>query len=253
MLNTNLRPHWRKLLVAAVTLLGLRVLAGIVMEYRLYFPPNFREAAFLVGREATFTNFYATAFYIHILAGPPVILLAGFLLWSGRQKRLREWHRLGARVLMVLIFAALLPSGLIMARNAFAGPIAGLGFAALTLATAICAGCTWYYARARRYAVHERWALRTFLLLVSPLVLRVVSGVFIVTGYEEPIAYIANAWLSWLLPLALYEVWLRFRQTTQPMAAHADAAFSLSLQTPSAPPNFAPSFGSDEAPAERSR
>jgi hypothetical protein len=55
------RPRLRYALVAALLLLGLRVLAGIVYEYRHYFPPNFDEATFHIGCEATFTPSYAAA------------------------------------------------------------------------------------------------------------------------------------------------------------------------------------------------
>ena len=200
--------RWRLVIITALVLLGLRVLGGIVYEYRLYFPANFKEATFLIGREASFTPLYATAFYTHILSGPPTILLAGFLVWSGGTARLRVWHRWGARLLIFLIVVLLVPSGLLMAPRAFAGPIAAAAFIVLSLATAISAGCTLYYARARRFAVHQRWALRCFLLLVSPLLLRVVSGTLMVIGYEEPLGYQVNAWLSWLVPLVAYEAWL---------------------------------------------
>jgi hypothetical protein len=198
----------RPLLLAAIALLGLRVLLGIVFEYRFYFPPNFTDAAFLIGREETFTRLYAAAFYTHILSGPPAIVLATFLLATGGQARWRTWHRWGGRWLGALIFALLLPSGLIMARHAFAGPIAGVGFAALTLTTALCAGFAIACARQKRFVQHQRWATRCFLLLISPLILRVVSGVLIVTNSESETAYQLNAWLSWIVPLLVYEVGL---------------------------------------------
>ncbi|WP_254510453.1 DUF2306 domain-containing protein [Anatilimnocola floriformis] len=206
-MNANLR----KILLAAITLLGVRVLIGIVWEYRLYFPPNFQTAAFLIGREETFTPLYAAAFYSHIISGPPAILLAAFLLWSSSRSALQKAHRWAGRILGVLVFAVLLPSGLWMAGRAFAGPLAGIGFASLTLSTACTLGKAISLARRRKFALHQQWAIRTFLLLASPLLLRVIGGALSVSGWDIPAAYIANAWLSWLVPLAGYEVWLRSR------------------------------------------
>ncbi len=199
-------PELKAIIVTALILLGARVLSGIIFEYRLYFPANF-EAAFLIGREESFTPVYAAAFYTHILSGPPAILLAAFLIGSGGRARLRLWHRWAGRALGLLIFAALLPSGLVMATQALAGFIAGAGFAALAIATAVCAAAAIASARARRFAPHQRWAGRTFMLLVSPLLLRVISGVLIVTGADSETAYCLNAWLSWLVPLMIYEAW----------------------------------------------
>lgn len=217
--------RWQRLRLAnsaALAVLGLRVLGGIVYEYRLYFPANFTEATFLIGREESFTPVYAAAFYTHIVSGPPTILLASFLLWSGGLAQYRIAHRWAARVLMFLIFVLLVPSGLLMAPQAFAGPVAAAAFVTLSLATAISAGFTLYYARSRRFAVHQRWAMRCFLLLVSPLLLRIVSGTLMVIGYEEPFGYQCNAWLSWLVPLLVYEGWIfsgslsSFRQVANP-------------------------------------
>jgi hypothetical protein len=110
-------------------------------------------------------------------------------------------------VLVLLVLAALVPSGLVMATQAFAGPIAGIGFGALSLATGASAAATVYYAIARRYALHERWANRCVVLLISPLLLRLAAGFMSVMGWESDWAYRANAWLSWLIPLAVYEIW----------------------------------------------
>jgi hypothetical protein len=67
-----------------------------------------------------------------------------------------------------------------------------------------------WHASKGRIVQHQRWASRCFLLLISPLVFRVVSGGLIVTGWESPPAYCLNAWLSWLVPLTIYEVWTRW-------------------------------------------
>ncbi|QDU25085.1 hypothetical protein ETAA8_01460 [Anatilimnocola aggregata] len=202
--------RYKPLLTLLSAVLGLRVLVGILLEYRWYFPANFVESAFLTGREETFTRAYAIAFYTHIISGPPTIVLGTFLVWSQGAGRFRLWHRWAGRVQMVLIFAALLPSGLMMATQAFTGPMAGWGFAALTLATAFCAALAVYYACTKRILLHQVWASRCYVLLISPLILRVVSGALIVTGTESETTYVLNAWLSWLVPLAMYEIW-RFR------------------------------------------
>jgi hypothetical protein len=194
----------------ALAVLGLKVLLGILVEYRWYFPPNFRESAFLTGREATFTAVYATAFYVHILVGPLTVLLGTFLLWNRGAGRWRAWHRWGGRVQMAFIFVALVPSGLVMATQALAGPIAGWGFALLSVATAITAALALWRVMRGQILLHQQWAFRCYLLLVSPLLFRLVAGVFIVTQSESELAYRLNAWLSWLVPLAVYEAWLRW-------------------------------------------
>jgi len=212
------------IVLVAVAVLGLKVLLGILYEYRWYFPANFVESAFLTGREETFTRFYALAFYTHILSGPPTIVLGTFLVWSRGVGPYRRWHRWAGRLQIALVLLTLVPSGLVMATRAFAGPIAGWGFAALSIATAVSAAFTVWYACLGRISRHERWATRLYILLISPLILRIISGVLIVTGSESEIAYRLNAWLSWLIPLATYEIWQYQRGMFQPVFANDAAA-----------------------------
>jgi len=207
-LNSTRTKTLKTIVLAALFLLGAKVLASILLEYPRYFPADF-EATFLIGRERSFTPTYATAFYVHILTGPVAIVLSTFLMWSGGRARWLTWHRWAARGLMVLILAALVPSGLLMAPQAFAGPIAGVGFATLSLFTALTAGMTLRYARQKRFAIHQRWATRCYVLLVSPLLLRVVGGLLQVLAIDSEWAYVMNAWLSWLVPLAAVEIYWR--------------------------------------------
>lgn len=225
-MNTSRSRLLKNLFMGAVALLGVRVFLGILSEYPKYLPPDF-DSAFLTGREKSFTPFYATAFYIHLVSGPLAILLGCFLVWSRGRGRWRTWHRWAGRVQMAQVFALLVPTGLIMARDAFAGPIAGAGFAALSIATGATAAIALYHAINKRISLHERWATRCFILLVSPLLLRVIAGAAIVTQYESLVTYQLNAWLSWLVPLLSYEVWLRWpakNLLTAPLKTETPAA-----------------------------
>lgn len=88
-----------------------------------------------------------------------------------------------------------------MAATAQAGPIAGTGFAGLTIATAFCVSMTAWNALKRQYDLHRRWATRTYLLLCSPLLLRLIAGATIVAELDNVWTYRANAWVSWIGPL----------------------------------------------------
>jgi hypothetical protein len=201
----------RKLWVLArvvVAVLLLKVLLAILVEYRWYFPANF-DSAFLTGRRESFQGLYAGAFYAHIVSGPLTILLGAFLMSRALHNRFHSLHRWAGRGQALLIFAVLVPSGLVMATEAFAGPVAGYGFAALAIATAASMAMAVRHACARRIALHRRWASRCFVLLISPLLLRLVSGVLIVMQWESEWAYRLNAWCSWLVPLIVFEVWWR--------------------------------------------
>lgn len=197
--------------------LFLRVLVEIVANYPDYFPPNF-DSLFLQGREATFTGLYRPAFYFHIFAGP-VVLVNGLALLTVPVRRLGRLHRWLGRAQVGVLLGLVLPTSVVMARHAFGGWPAGLSFLTLSLAAAGCAVAGVVHARRGRYDRHRRWMARSYVLICSAVVLRLMSGAASVVGVSSPeAAYIVAAWASWLLPLAGYEVWegIRLPKTTVP-------------------------------------
>ncbi|WP_158265559.1 DUF2306 domain-containing protein [Blastopirellula marina] len=207
----------KKLALVATVLLGVKVVVSIVLQYGDYFPPNF-DSSFLVGREKSFTGIYPPAFYAHIIAGPITLLLAAYLMFSGKRKTQQKLHRRLGKLQVLLVLGVIVPSGLIMAIWAFSGPIAGVAFALQSIATGITAAMAARYAMRKKIAIHQIWATRCFVLLISPLIFRLASGVLIVTESESVEAYRVNAWLSWLVPLLVYEVWRCRQQRTRKSA-----------------------------------
>jgi hypothetical protein len=100
-----------------------------------------------------------------------------------------------------------LPSSVVMSQYAFGGWLAGLSFLTLSVATAACAVLGVVHARRHRYDLHRRWMLRCYVLICSAVALRLISGAAGMVGVASPeSAYIAAAWVSWVVPLALYEI-----------------------------------------------
>jgi hypothetical protein len=194
----------------AIALLLTKVFVSILWEYRGYFPADF-ESAFLSGKRVIFHGGYRVAFYAHIISGPITLLLATFLITTGGRTRLRSWHRWTGRTLLAISMLVMLPSGLVIAQDAYAGPAATLGFTTLTIITGFCLITAARYAALRIFQKHKMWAIRSFILLVSPLILRLGSGVLIRFEWESELAYSLNAWLSWMLPLFLFELTAWFK------------------------------------------
>ncbi len=202
----------RSIVLFAAAALFLKVFLSILYEYRSYFPADF-DSAFLSGRRDSFYGPYCVAFYAHIISSPVSLIAAMFLLFSGRLSQQGGIHRYAGRLQAVIVLAVVAPSGLFMSMYAFAGPVAGAGLATLSIATAGCLVFAVRDARLRRFSAHRRWASRCCILLVSPLLLRLISGAAIVSQLDSDWFYRLNAWFSWLAPLLIYETCRWFGNT----------------------------------------
>lgn len=119
-------------------------------------------------------------------------------------RRRPAFHRGLGKTHIAAVLLLLTPSGLWMAPYAMEGVVPAAGFATLAMATGVCAALGWRMAVARRFSEHRRWMERTFVLLASAVVLRVIGGASEVWGLEG--AYPWAAWLSWLVPLGVLEL-----------------------------------------------
>ena len=199
--STNLQ----RALTFLAGVLILKVALGVVLVYRDYLPPNF-ESDFLRGRHSYFFGPYRWAFYTHIASGPITLLLGMVLISEQFRLRFPKWHRSLGKTQIVLVLLLLTPSGLWMAYYAETGAVAAIGFAALAIATGLCALLGWRSAVKRRFTEHRRWMGRCFLLLCSAVVLRLIGGLATVTEIGGVWSYPLAAWASWLIPLGAFEL-----------------------------------------------
>lgn len=215
-LSVLMRPI--RILRLVVGLLVLKVIGSIVSNYPDYFPANF-ESSFLQDRRTYFFGWYQWAFYAHILSAPVALGLGVILMNEAFRCRFPKWHRYLGRVHGVFTLFLVAPSGLAMAWHASTGMIAGMGFATSSLLTGFCTAMGWRTAVQRRFQIHRRWMTRSFLLLCSAVVLRLMAGLSDVTDLGGEWLYPLSAWISWMIPLAAYEAvgrWGRRRQVAIP-------------------------------------
>lgn len=203
-MGNNSPRQLRTCLTAFAGLLVLKVTVSIVLNYVDYYPADF-NSDFLRGRERYFSGWYQWAFYTHIASGPVSLVLGTFLVGERFRRRFPAWHRRLGRFQVLCILFLVAPSGLWMAFYASAGPIGGAGLAALAVATGSCAALGWRSAVKRRFADHRRWMWRTYLLLCSAVVLRMIGGLATVTGLAATWIDPWSIWISWLTPITIFE------------------------------------------------
>ena len=193
-----------RLLTILAAVLIWKVTLSVLVGYRNYVPPNF-ASDFLLGRESYFWGPYRWAFYTHLVSGPVALLLGTILISERFRKVAPAWHRRLGRVQAANILLLVAPSGLWMSYYAATGAIAAAGLGSLAIATAVCVMLGVRAAVQRRFASHQLWMWRTFLLLCSAVVIRMMGGLAEVTQYDAPWVYPFSTWASWLGPLVIFE------------------------------------------------
>lgn len=195
----------QQILVLAVGLLIVKVTVEVMLGYASYFPPNF-SSAFLRGRSDYFFGPYQWAFYAHIASGPPALFLGLLLLGEQFRNRFPNWHRLLGRFHTLNVLCVLVPSGLWMAPYAAPGRSSAISFSVLSALTGLFIALGWRAAVRRHFAIHRRWMWRSFVLLCSAVVLRLLGGFATVMEIQAEWYNAVASWACWVLPLTMLEL-----------------------------------------------
>lgn len=200
----------QQVLTLVTVVLIFKVTVSVVLRYRYYLPPDF-GSDFLRGREGYFFGSYQWAFYAHIASGPFTLIIGLIQLSDRFRRRFTHWHRRLGKFQIANVLLVVAPSGAWMAFRAETGALAGTAFGLLAVATAVTAWLGWRAAVRRHFAEHRRWMQRCYVLLCSAVVVRVIGGALVVAGVADDWTYPLAAWLSLLLPLAVFEVFTAMR------------------------------------------
>jgi len=196
-----------------VVMLWLAVAISVV-----FVPPYLtlnREAFF--GEQRAVYNAHTFAIVAHVsgavvahVSGAVVALLLGpfQLLAALRRLPRRSIHRwIGRAYLGGVAVSGVF--GFYMAWIAFAGPVAQIGFMALSIAWLYTAWRAYRAIRSRQVDTHRRWMIRNYALTFAAVTLRGWVGVSIATGLDFEASYRVIAWIAWVPNLLIVEWFVR--------------------------------------------
>ena len=155
------------------------------------------------------------AFAVHVMLAA-VIVLAGTLQFFPQIRARALWlHRWNGRVFLTAAIAASL-AGFYMVWFRGAATGGPIGAVSITLNAALVlafAGLAWRAALGRDIASHQRWAMRAFMVTNGVFWLRLLFPGWILITRAEPSALTFHvlSFASYLLPLAVLEIYLRTR------------------------------------------
>ena len=183
----------------------------ILTPFPFYIPPNFEKADFLRPKSDFFYNSgYFIGFFAHIVGAPICLMLGGFQMSrSIRDNRPAIHRRLGQiYVAVALLLAA--PGGLIMAMKSYGGLSSVICFGSIAILTWWSTFTGWKAGREYDVTRHRRWMMRSYILILSAVFLRLTHFLLSHFQMDQELTYQLSAWISWLLPLAVLELAMWF-------------------------------------------
>lgn len=144
----------------------------------------------------------------HLFGGPLALALAPLQLWERLRRRRPALHRATGYLYAGSVLVATLGS-LALLPHFLGSTWALTGFAVLAI---LWIGFTTQgilRARARDFAGHRRWMVRSVALSFGAVTLRLIMGPLMARGWTVVETYQITAWGSWVINLAFAEWWLR--------------------------------------------
>jgi hypothetical protein len=154
-----------------------------------------------------------------------VITVGGTLqLMPFVRNRARTFHRWNGRLYIVIaFFTSIAALWMVWTRDGLGGAINDVAISINALLIMAFAWMTWRTAAGRRFEMHHRWALRTFMVVSGVWFLRVMYGFLIMLAQGAPPGVGNNmdgptdvvlAFASYLLPLAALEIYFWGRRSS---------------------------------------
>jgi uncharacterized membrane protein YozB (DUF420 family) len=150
----------------------------------------------------------------HIGGGILALVCGTLQLWTGLRQRAMNAHRWIGRVYLASAAVGIVGAFLMAVYSA---PRSfGIGLMGLATAWIVTTGIAWAAIVRGRVALHKEWMLRSYIVAFAFVTFRIFTdllpGVTKHLGSSAEDASTSVAWISWVLPLAVFEIILQTRK-----------------------------------------
>ena len=204
--------HWFTplgLLKFITLVVTLYIGALILTPFPHYLPPDFTRGFLRNKADFFYSGGYFLGFYAHILTAPIGLLLGAVQMSRTLRERKPNIHRSLGRLYVWLVLIGVAPGGLVMATRSYGGLSSILCFGLISVLMWLTTFIAWRRACEHRYRAHGQWMCRSYTLMCSAIMLRLISYWLSSTSLDHAIAYQLAAWLSWVPAMCLLELLLR--------------------------------------------
>lgn len=193
----------------------LYVGALILSPFPYYLPPDFSRGFLRSKGDFFFSSGYFVGFYAHILTAPIGLLIGTLQFSSTLRQRWPQLHRQLGRTYVWLVLIGVAPGGIIMATKAYGGLSSTICFSLIGILMWYFTWQAWREARAMRFRKHAQWMCRSYTLMCSAIMLRLISFALEHVSIDHTFRYQLSVWLSWVPAMIALEIAIRFAGRVQ--------------------------------------
>ncbi|APU15604.1 MULTISPECIES: DUF2306 domain-containing protein [Actinoalloteichus] len=189
--------------------------------------------------------YYYPLLVAHVLLASVAMITGVFQVWPWFRTRFRRAHRMLGRAYVIACIPGAL-TGMVIAVHTPTGPVAQTSSVILSILWLVFTITAFRRVRARRFAEHRRWMIRSFALTMSIITNRVWGALAWMIlepqldttfggsqlAFDYAISGLAT-WLGWTVVLFLTEAWLQYGQSRE-RRARADRRAGRGAAAPTA-------------------
>lgn len=186
----------------------------ILTPFPHYLPPDFTIGFLADKKNFFYSSGYFVGFYAHITTAPLGLVIGVVQLSSTVRSKWPRTHQLLGGIYVWLTLVGVAPGGLIMAARSYGGLSSIICFGLISILLWFTTFIAWQRAKQNRYHEHAQWMCRSYVLMCSAILLRVISYGLSGVDLDHAFSYQLSAWLSWVPAMVLLElILLRVNRT----------------------------------------
>lgn len=151
---------------------------------------------------------------VHIFGGIVALICGTLQMWTGLRQKAMTFHRWTGRIYLVGV--AIGATGALLMTRDTTPRVFGVALMGLATAWMLTTAIAWAAILRGRVALHKEWVTRSYLVTFAFVTFRVMTDyvpwLMAHVGNTDGEASANVAWLSWTVPLAVYEVILQGRR-----------------------------------------
>lgn len=184
----------------------------IVLKSLEYYSPDF-SSGYLSDKRELFDGIFKYGLYAHISTVPVILLVGSFQVFFRYEQKWKALHKTLGKIYVYLILGVSAPGALIISFYAFGGWTAKTSFLLLTILWGWFTFRGFVSAKRREVPAHKNFMIRSYVLTLSAIFLRMISFIFIhYFQFYGTLAYSLAAWLCWLPFLIITELIIIYKK-----------------------------------------